>query len=441
MDEERREVLALLEGRPEQNRRSSSIASAGRSASPFSRNPRSPMRSPMQSILDYDDLEAPPSSREPVPDIPGSPPHSPQRAAAQPIRSMLDVAGGPPPAPVRSMLDIDGPSTSQGLAVLSAQSSPTESSHRLTPTTSHSKASGSAGAPHPRSVSDAAFKPVEFGPRSAQARGDRSDLTAAYQFSDIITSREKPVLAKRSALTNALNANAGKRGTSSMAEVIRGIDVSNLKLPRQTLGGRGRNSVSGVHSSAVKSRSPHNRLGIRSNSPQVGVNTRNLSPANVALLGEPQGIDMNNAYRRLSDAAFMRSGGSLSELPMRNRSDDKGANSGRLTKDYLGPDGEELPEDSSDDNHSSSSDEENERGRKTARTFATGSSPKTSVSPIDVRKDKTYSLLAAAEEEREFSLWLKTPLSPLYANPTFSLQVSRLPPHSHTGRFWTRRLL
>ena len=63
---------------------------------------------------------------------------------------------------------------------------------------------------------------------------------------------------------------------------------------------------------------------------------------------------------------------------------------------YMTPDGEILPEDSSDEGGISSEDE-GERGRKAARTYdRTGGT--TNESPETQRK--TYSLLAAAEEER-----------------------------------------
>lgn len=399
MDEERLEVLALLEGRSDHSRRSSSITSAGRSTSPYSRNPRSPMRSPMQSILDYDDLEAPPTmSNAQASNAAAAPRQSPPRPV-QPIRSMLDIEPARP-TPIRSMLDIDSPPVSTIQPVFSAQSSPTEPNHRVHPPGTHHRhgSGGSSGVlHHPRSMSDATGRPADFGPRAHQTRGERSDPTAGYQFSDIITNRESPMLAKRTGLTSSHNANTTKRGANSMAEVMRGTDVSNLKLPGHTLPLHGRNSLSGARPPPPKSRSPHNRLGMRTKSPHTGLNTRALSPAGAAFLADSH-YDMQNAYRRLSDLNIMRSGGSLSELPMR------GTNGGRLKKDYISPDGEELLEDSSEDNHSSSSDEEGEhRGRKAARSFSDDKSPQPSESPVDSRKagQQTLSLLAAAEEERK----------------------------------------
>ena len=110
-------------------------------------------------------------------------------------------------------------------------------------------------------------------------------------------------------------------------------------------------------------------------------------------------MDLQNAYRLLTDANLARSGGTLSELTRRKRSDD--ASNGRLQKDYFSPDGDVLPEDSSDDDVHSSSDEERERGRKAARNFPDETASVKSLGS-DAGKEgrKSLSLLAAAEEER-----------------------------------------
>lgn len=112
---------------------------------------------------------------------------------------------------------------------------------------------------------------------------------------------------------------------------------------------------------------------------------------------ETYGVDMSNAYRRLSDANLLRSGGSLAEIGRRKKNDDN-PDGGRLAKDYLTPDGDDLYDDSSDDQDDSNA-EEGERGRKAARSF----------DPLSPDSDKAgaktdraaLSLLAAAEEERK----------------------------------------
>jgi hypothetical protein len=234
-------------------------------------------------------------------------------------------------------------------------------------------------------MSDASSRPADFGPRSSASR---LDPTSNYQFGDILTNNTGNTKPKRAA-------QGGKR--SSMAEVMRGNDVSNLILP----GDRGRHYSATSNSLNLKnkSRSPHNRLGLRSNSPHNNLLGRPLSPGTQKGQHDTLDIDINNAYRRLSDAALARSGGSLSELARRKRSDDA-PGSGRLAKDYLSPDGD-LVEESSDENASSSEDE-GERGRKTARSFGGSKPPSTgSASPETTRTAR--SLMAAAEEERKCS--------------------------------------
>jgi len=371
LDEERREVLALLEG-PRRPRAGSSVG--GRSPSPYTNTPRSPVR----SMLDIGDDSPTPSTN----------PSSPNMTAKKlppslaPVRSMLDV-DSPPAAPVRSMLDVDSPPGGGPVKqVLSNPTSPIEPNFRARQVS------------HPRSMSDAAAKPVEFGPRASTSR--LVDPTADYQFSGIITNHAGVALPKRVS-------QGGKRtqvASSVMAEVMRGNDVSTLALP----GERGRHSVAGPTTRLTsKSKSPGTKPGLRNKSPQNKLlSGRHLSPAGRAVLNESQALDFQNAYRRLSDANLAFSGGSLSELSRRKKSDES-AGYGRLEKDYLGPDGEELPDDSSDENGASSSEDEDNRGRKAARTFDSrgGGSDAGSKSPETTRQ--SLSLLAAAEAERKFT--------------------------------------
>ncbi|KAK3994553.1 hypothetical protein QBC44DRAFT_322256 [Cladorrhinum sp. PSN332] len=337
LDEERREILALLEPTGAKAPKAPRTMNSSRSSSPFT--PRSPVR----SMLDI----------------------------APPVRSMLDV-DAPPSRPIRSMLDVDTPPPS-AKQVLSTPSSPTDSSSRSIASSQNA---------HPRSMSDAGAKPVDFGPRSSA----RKDPTLDYQFSGIITNNAGHALPKR-------NTQGGKR-SSAMAEVMRGNDVTGLVLP----GDRGRHSVSGPtfrKNSSNKSKSPNSRLGIRSHSPHTPLLGRALSPAGRALLDNNQPIELNNAYRRLSDAVLARSGGSLGELGRRKKSDEASSN-GRLARDYLGPDGELLVEESSEDEGASSS-EEDERGRKAAR--GADLKPKDASASPEAKR-QAQSLLAAAEEER-----------------------------------------
>ncbi|KAL8305313.1 hypothetical protein RB597_003830 [Gaeumannomyces tritici] len=380
LDEERREVLALLEGSSAAARHRGPASVGGRSPSPYSTGPRSPVR----SMLHYD--EPSPSGSSHAAGVRNSPRPSPRPRPAQivPVRSMLDFDAPPvAPRPVRSMLDPDSPPLTAKPSA-SAQTSPLSSPR------AHSISVPSLQ--HPRSFSDAASKPAEFGPRSS-ALGS-ADPTAGYQFSGIITNHAGQALPKR--VTQG-----GKR--SVMSEVMRGGDVGNLSIP----GDRGRPYPTigpSAHppkpSKSSKSKSPHSRLGMRSQSPGILLSGRHLSPAGRSLVDDTQNLDMHNAYRRLSDANLARSGGSLAVLSQRKRSDDA-TGSGRLAKDYVSPDGEILPEESSDEDQGNTSDEEGGRGRKARRNFD-GSDNSSIKSPgLEPPKQKaSQSLLAAAEEER-----------------------------------------
>ncbi|RGP62521.1 usp family [Fusarium longipes] len=336
LDMERREVLALLENRPQPK---PSMQGAMRSASPYA-TPRSPVR----SMLDVGNQPAP---------------NSPRQA---PVRSMLDTTSPPPPR-VRSMLDTDTPlSAAKPSGTSTTPNSPVMTKASLAP----------ANVGHTRSFSDAASNPVEFGPRAAA----RNDPMVGYQFSDIITRNTGQQLPKR-------NTQAGKKPSgNALSEALRNADLSGLQIPGES--DRKRSWFGG--SNSRKSKSPHNRLGSRSRSPHI---TQTLAPG-TAMLDDGTIVDLSSAYRRLSDANLAYSTGSLSTLPMRNRE-----NSGRMIKDYLGPDGEAL--DSSEEDEPYSSDDE-DRGRKKAPRSLNPDA--VGQSGDDKERRKSMSLLAAAEEER-----------------------------------------
>ncbi|KAH6680361.1 hypothetical protein B0J14DRAFT_263992 [Halenospora varia] len=359
LDEERRDVLALLEGSSAQRTRgSASSIGSGRAPSPFT--PRSPVRSMLDIAEDV-----------------------PPRSAS--IASSNGGITSPRAGHVRSMLDISSPPPSAG--TMSAQTSPTQANHR---------AYGANSAPH-RSLSDAASRPADFGPRSNvldQSRPNpNTNPGSAYQFAGYLPSNPGgQVVPKRNTL-------GGKRSlNSAMAEVVRGGDLSVFGTRD-----RGRNhSIATTGINTTKSRSPHNRLGQRSNSPH-------LQPdQNKVTLDDGRTIDMNSAYRRLSDANLARSRGGLSKLASgkerrrTNSGDAHGVETGRLEKDYVPVDGEDALVDSSDDDHTS--DEESRGRRKSARGFDSENQenePKT----LEMGRAKgartARSLLAAAEEERK----------------------------------------
>ncbi|TVY73318.1 Uncharacterized protein LSUE1_G006426 [Lachnellula suecica] len=395
IDEERKEVLALLEGNPGTRKRgSASSAASGRA-------PRSPVRS-MLDVAEDDALEllgggtsgtrsrgsaSSASGRAPSPFIPQSP-----------VRSMLDIAenstsrhsrrgstnGGTPGAPrtvaVRSMLDISAPPPAAATTV-SASNSPTQSNHR-------SSLSKSKHQQH-RSLSDVASHPADFGPRSNVLGAAKPSPNAAYQFSGYLPSNPGgPVVPKR-------NTQAGRKGSmpSAMAEVVRGGDLSTFgtrEKPRNhSIAG------TGIGAGSSKSRSPHNTLGGRTKSPHVHSDTSKF------VTNDGRTIDMNNAYRRLSDANLAKSGGDLSLLPKktRRRTNSDGIDplsGGRLEKDYTALDGDDAID--SSDEEERSSDEDYVRGRRKTVSGQNGESlehdPEGSARPA-------MSLMAAAEEERQ----------------------------------------
>ncbi|KAJ2980652.1 hypothetical protein NUW58_g6886 [Xylaria curta] len=307
-------------------------------------------------------MSMPQASRRP----PSVGPRSPSPYLRSPVRSMLDIDSPPPSRQVtRSMLDIDSPL-------------PTPSSTHTSPTL-HFKTPALDNSTRHRSMSDAASNPVpDLGPRSPPLVGPKNtDLTSAYKFHDILP-------------TNVGQALPPKRGSSGVArggsigEALRGPDLSNLVLP----GDSGRPFAFRKN----KSKSPNNRFSLRSSSP-FG-NTSKRSPpqqSNTLMLDNGEIVDMNNAYRRLSDANLIYGGPSLASLARKKPDDSDGY--GRIAKDNLSPYGELLP-DESDDDAANSSDEENERGR--TLTPRAGSKEDQLES-----KGTAKSLLAAVDDERK----------------------------------------
>lgn len=362
LDMERREVLALLENKTQA---SASPERERRSASPYAT-----ARSPVRSMLD---IEEEPTTAKPRP--------SPTRQA--PVRSMLD--------PGTHL----GQSKSQGGSNTSPNS-PTSSIE------SGSKVRSPSQSSHHRSMSDAAFKPAEFGPRSSvNSSAGGNDPTSGYQFSGIYNSlgggqqtQQLPLRATQK------SGSRSQTKAGSLGEALRNSDLSGLQLP----GDRGRNSsLSGLNRLGNKSRSPHNRLSNRSGSP---ASFSPQLPQSRTYLNDSQFLDLNNAYRRLSDANLAYSAGSLSQLPMRKPSADPGE--GRLIKDYLGPDGEQLG--SSEDEEPYSTDDETRGRKKEPRSLNPDAKGESSEGKSRSRSGggqrKTLSLLAAAEEEREWKCHL-----------------------------------
>jgi hypothetical protein len=369
LDEERINVLALLEG-PPQGVKIGSTGTGRRAPSPYttSNNPRSPVR----SMLDVGDEPAP------------------RRGSSIGANGGVAIPGR---GPYRSMLDIDSPPIPK--ETRSAQTSPTESTHKIRSTLNHTV--------HPRSFSDAASQPANFGPRSLADR--KPDPVSDYQFSGFLTNNPgAPYAPKRNTL-------AGKKALgSSMGDAMKGdLSVYGSK-------DRGRNhsmATTGIGiGGAGKSRSPHNRLGLRSSSPHSSLlNTNSVSFLNTPgkfTLDSGAQVDMNSAYRRLSDANLALAGGSLAILSTKGRKqrtdyqDATFPGRGRLEKDWYPEDGSII--ESSEEEHSySSDDEERHRGRKNNGAGSVADGPESSTIGMGRAKGPrtALSLMAAAEEERE----------------------------------------
>ena len=352
LDMERREVLALLENK---HQAKASPDRERRSASPYA-TPRSPVR----SMLDIEEEPTVAKSRQ-----------SSNRQA--PVRSMLDTDSPMPP----SSKPLGGSNTTPNSPASSIESG---SKHRSTSQSSHH-----------RSMSDASFKPADFGPRSSRS----NDPTSEYQFSGIFNPHSGN---QQSQLRAAQAGNRSQTRANALSEALRNSDLSGLRLP----GERGRDSsLSGLNRLGNKSRSPHNRLNNRSRSPATFA--PQLSQGKT-YLNDGKVLDLNNAYRRLSDANLAYSTGSLSQLPMRKTSADPGE--GRLIKDYLGPDGEQLG--SSEDEESYSTDDETRGRKKEPRALNPDAKGESSEGKSRSRsaQRKTMTLLAAAEEERKSTTYL-----------------------------------
>ncbi|KAF2400690.1 adenine nucleotide alpha hydrolases-like protein [Trichodelitschia bisporula] len=334
LDEEMRDVMALLEGRtPPSSSSLQQRIGAGRAASPAGM-----AQSPVRSMLD---IGPPPSATARHASIAGT-------AAAgvtQPVRSMLDPTSPPPPP--RSMLHTTSP--------------PPTPSH-MGP--SHTGLRASASPPPARP-------------------GSKLNPEEAYQF-EMLPSNERNALPKRVTQGEGWK----KPGKSAMGSIFgEPIGRTNSAWSRRSLSQNKSGSPAGLGRSA----SPATAAS-RLNTNSVNLKT---SPG-VYVSGTGQVIDMASAYRRLSDAALLKSGGRLADLPTK-----KGANPSRGTE--LAPDGserlttdfhdEDALESSEDEDDESLTDDDWRRGR--------GRTRKDSDTATSMEGKTPKSLLAAAEEERK----------------------------------------
>ena len=375
LDEERREVMNLLEGRSSQAR-ALTTSLTGRTSSPAPQ---------IRSMLD---VGGPPTSRR------GSVASQGGGATALPLRSA-------PQSGIRSMLD-------------PLNSSPIRSAHSNT--TSPTETAPPPGPLH-RTQSDAASHPPGGRPRAGSDK-DRH-FQSNYQF-DILPTVQGQALPKR--VTQGGKKQLQQRN-NAMASIMQGQELDPLPRPKD----RGRhNSTAGILGG--KSHSPSSRLGNRSRSPggnMLNTNSFNLMPTPGKFVTDGgKVIDLNSAYRRLSDANLLKSGGNLSSLPSRNPTERARVGSGeilsptgevRLQKDYY--DDEEALQTSEEEN---SSDDDGwglggTRGRRrsrrkkgagrTAENEESENDTPANPGPIGMGRSSgprmVKSLMAAAEEERK----------------------------------------
>lgn len=334
LDEERLDILAILEGRPLPSRAN---AAKKRSESPAG---TSAAKSPVRSMLDV----------------------GPQPVTSGRNASIAGIGVGvtSPNANYRSMLGT-GPSSvrngSTSRMSISGASPPPLSHRSVSPAVSHSM--------------------------------PRVNLEKDYNF-EILPTNEHGTMPKRVA-------QGGKR--ASNAGIFGSADTSRSEATRQML------------NSKKKSQSPAGLFG-RSKSPPITkasrLNTNSsglMVGANTFVTESGQLVDMSNAYRRLSDAALIRSGGSLAGLPQNKninatRGETMTSDGGvRLTEDYS----EDEAIDSSGSSTQSSGEED---GWGTAKRRGRGRRRSGDDSAEDdeemPRGRQPKSLLAAAEDESKF---------------------------------------
>jgi hypothetical protein len=260
------------------------------------------------------------------------------------------------------------------------------------------------------------------------------DLEENYQF-EMLPSIANQALPKR--------VTQGGKKHGSMAAAITG---ELERLPGLTRGrdtGR-HNSTAGIGS---KSKSPSSRLSGRSQSPGNRLlNTNSFNPIptpSTFVTDRGKVIDLNSAYRRLSDAALLRSGGSLATMPARSSQSRERLSEGesmsptggiRLEKDYYenagneegaiesSDDDEEEDDSSGDDEYSSEASRGRRRNRRkkgsgSEADFEDSDQESFRKTPAGMGKaaksQKVRSLLGAAEEERKSAPCLN-PLPAIY---------------------------
>ncbi|OJD13898.1 hypothetical protein AJ78_05688 [Emergomyces pasteurianus Ep9510] len=403
LDEERREILDILEGRLNRTQQPSRARHA---------SPTPPIRSMLDVAPDPTSHRRNSSANASAGAGVGAAPTSTLRTAP-PVRSLLDPLS---PSPLR--------------LTHSAEPSPTEFEHEhatssvspvvpkspkspMSPKTLKSPKSPKSPTReehHPRRASDTSSHSGSLPEPTRRKQG-----IDEYQF-EMLPSIPSQALPKRVTQGGKKSANHTNNAThaNSMAAVMSGQELGGL--PGFT---RGRDTMRhggsvGVGVAGRHSKSPSARLA-RSRSPGSGLlNTNSFNPIptpGTFVTDTGKVINLDLAYRRLSNAALSRSGGSLAKFQKsstsRERGEDAVSESGdsRLQEDYYSGDeaisGEYTSDDENDDSSSGEEDwnAEMQRGRRRSRKKS--DSEENGVGKSGGGPQQVRSLLAAADEERK----------------------------------------
>ncbi|KAK2746802.1 hypothetical protein FQN57_002844 [Myotisia sp. PD_48] len=388
LDEERREILDILEGRspPSPQHLRHHQASSSRHASPAP---------PIRSMLDVS------------PD-PGAQRHSSVSGMGVGVTQPYNAYNPSNPSSVRSMLDTS-----------SSYSAPRRLTHSATTSPVLPKSALAQKSNAQRRSSDTANISNFGGGGSGAGVGSSGlpeirkkhgvDINHDYQF-EMLPSIPSHALPKRVTQGGKKNTGSGtQKAPGAMASVLSGVDYSSLHgFSRGRSSGRHRSPSLSGH----RSRSSSAHVG-RSHSPGLNTNSFNPIPTPGTFITDSgKVINLDHAYRKLSNAALSRSGGSLAHLSQKSsskeREDQADLSDGdvRLQKDYYSdtPDGGFSEDHSSEDDLEETSSGEDEwksevnRGRRRIRKKSDSADQGENGSAGKTKQ--ALSLLAAAEEER-----------------------------------------
>ena len=327
-----------------------------------------------------------------------APPPIRTASPAPAVRSMLDIDTGPPSVPRHN--SIAGINTGITAPLRSAPLS----GSMLNPYSPSLPASPRRASPSPsthhRAMSEASSDRPKMDKGSLPFSDDQFDM------SPTVSGQALPKRVKQ----------GGRRGLSSMASIMQGQELDSVRMA----GNPARhNSTAGIIGKRTSS-SPSSRLNHRSQSPGVRLNNNSFNPLPMPgkfVSESGKVIDLNNAYRKLSDANLIKSGSSLSASASRARLDSGTTLSPsgelRLQKDVYDDDEIEGAIESSDEAKTSDEEAWGDRGRRRRRWKKGAGGVESEDSDEDGDKGSSkeqskkkptrvaQSLLHAAEDERK----------------------------------------